>query len=111
MLDAHHARRCRHRAGLTPLVYAAHALLSFLPRRERPRPTERPNSPPLGAPGAMDLRPTDPRTIGVHQILGRLGSDSHGVLFLAGTPSGELVTIKQLHSPAENDRTSPDFTS
>lgn len=100
MLDAHHARRWRHRAGLIPLVYAARALLSFLPSRERPRPTERPDSPPLGAPGAMDLQPTDPRAIGVHQVLGRLGSDSHGVLFLAVTPSSELVTIKQLHSPS-----------
>jgi hypothetical protein len=100
--DTQHHHHSRHRADPTPLKYVTRTLLSLLPGRERPRSTERPAS-PLGVFASKELQHTDPRAIGVHQVLARLGCDRHGVEFLAATPSGELVTIKQLHSPGEND--------
>jgi serine/threonine protein kinase len=50
-----------------------------------------------------DLRPTDPQTIGVYRLLGRLGSGSQGVVFLAEAPSGARVAIKQLLSSGEDN--------
>jgi serine/threonine protein kinase len=47
-------------------------------------------------PGMNDVQPADPSTIGEYRVLNRLGSGSQGVVYLAATPSGERVAIKQL---------------
>jgi predicted Ser/Thr protein kinase len=46
---------------------------------------------------AGDLRDDDPREVGGHRILARLGSGASGVVFLAESPDGGQVAIKVLH--------------
>jgi len=46
---------------------------------------------------AGDLRDDDPREVGGHRILARLGSGASGVVFLAEAPDGGQVAIKVLH--------------
>jgi len=88
----------RHRADSTPPRPGNQApeLLSLPRHRERPLPGERHTPPPWRVPGMMDLHPTDPRNIGHYQVLGRLGSGSQGVVYLAVTPPGDQVAIKRL---------------
>jgi len=54
--------------------------------------------------GRAGLRSTDPRTIGVYRVLGRLGSGNQGVVYLAEAPSGARVAIKQLLSEGEDEQ-------
>lgn len=44
-----------------------------------------------------ELREGDPREVGGHRIIGRLGSGASGVVLLAETPDGERVAVKVLH--------------
>lgn len=44
-----------------------------------------------------ELRGGDPREVGGHRIIGRLGSGASGVVLLAETPGGERVAVKVLH--------------
>src|SRR5690348_12480511 len=48
------------------------------------------------------LRSTDPRRLGGHSLLGRLGSGGMGVVYLAEGPSG-LVAIKVVRDELSND--------
>jgi serine/threonine protein kinase len=56
-----------------------------------------------GSTGVADLQLADPRTIGVYRLLGRLGSGSQGVVYLAEAPSGARVAIKRLLSSGEDN--------
>jgi serine/threonine protein kinase len=56
-----------------------------------------------------DLQPSDPRSLGDYLMLGRLGAGSQGVVYLAATPSGHRVAIKQLILGTENERNRRQF--
>lgn len=100
----------RHRADPTPLGYGnrARALLDLLRGHERPRLIERP-APMPRVPGMRDLQPADPHTIGEYQVLGRLGSGSQGVVYLATTRSGDRVAIKRLNCEMGNEQAHQQF--
>ncbi|MFG2003724.1 serine/threonine-protein kinase [Spirillospora sp. NPDC048911] len=56
------------------------------------------------APAALPLQPGDPRRLGAHRLLGRLGEGGQGVVFLGRSEvTGEHVAVKLFHVPAEND--------
>jgi len=46
--------------------------------------------------GMLALRDTDPRQVGVYQLLGRLGEGGQGVVFLAVGPTGSRAAVKLL---------------
>ncbi|MEU7580706.1 protein kinase [Streptomyces sp. NPDC041068] len=50
-------------------------------------------APPSGSP----LLPSDPRTIGGHRVVGRLGAGGMGQVYLARSPGGRLVAVKTVH--------------
>ncbi|GLW63062.1 hypothetical protein Arub01_13060 [Actinomadura rubrobrunea] len=50
------------------------------------------------------LRPDDPRRIGGHRLLGRLGEDARGVVYLARAPEGEPVAVRLLRCAAAGQR-------
>src|SRR5712692_264511 len=47
-------------------------------------------------PEMLALRATDPREVGVYQLLGRLGEGGQGVVFLAVGPAGSQAAVKLL---------------
>ncbi|MFF4988141.1 serine/threonine-protein kinase [Streptosporangium saharense] len=49
-------------------------------------------------PDAGPLRADDPRRIGVHELLGVLGSGGQGTVYLGRDPSGRRVAVKVLHT-------------
>ncbi|MER7208257.1 serine/threonine-protein kinase [Streptosporangium sp. NPDC000239] len=49
-------------------------------------------------PDAGPLKATDPRRIGVHNLLGVLGSGGQGTVYLGRGPSGQQVAVKVLHA-------------
>ncbi|GLZ14145.1 serine/threonine protein kinase [Actinomadura sp. NBRC 104425] len=52
------------------------------------------------------LRAGDPRRIGGHRLLGRLGAGGMGQVFLGRSPGGTLVAVKLVHAHLAED---PDF--
>lgn len=55
------------------------------------------------------LTADDPRSLGVYELLGRLGEGAQGVVYLGRSPQGEQVAIKLLHpglasEPQSRDR-------
>ncbi|GHC92137.1 hypothetical protein GCM10007079_40420 [Nocardiopsis terrae] len=52
------------------------------------------------------LNPLDPRVLGGHVLLGRIGSGGMGAVFLARTPRGALVAVKVVKPGYASD---PDF--
>ena len=60
-------------------------------------------------PEVVGLRPSDPVRIAQYRVLGRLGAGGQGVVYLAETPSGERVAVKQLLAGGLDDAaTTPD---
>ncbi|TDC70952.1 serine/threonine-protein kinase [Actinomadura sp. GC306] len=52
------------------------------------------------------LRPGDPRRVGGHRLLGRLGAGGMGMVYLGRSPGGMLVAVKVVHPHLVED---PDF--
>jgi serine/threonine protein kinase len=60
-------------------------------------------------PDMTDLRPGDPEEIAGYRVLSRLGAGGQGVVYLADSPSGERVAIKQLRTGLEDPRVRQQF--
>jgi serine/threonine protein kinase len=56
-------------------------------------------------PGVRPPLPGDPESIGPYPVLGRLGAGGMGVVYLARSPSGELVAVKTLRAADPEART------
>jgi hypothetical protein len=54
-------------------------------------------------PDGHPLLPDDPAELGGHQLVGRLGEGSQGVVYLGLSPEGEHVAIKLLHARMAED--------
>lgn len=50
-----------------------------------------------GSQYAERLRPADPRRIGQYRLMGRLGSGSMGIVYLAQAMDGRSVAVKAIH--------------
>jgi serine/threonine protein kinase len=60
-------------------------------------------------PDMTDLLPGDPKEIAGYRVLSRLGAGGQGVVYLADSPSGERVAIKQLRAGLEDPRIRQQF--
>lgn len=49
------------------------------------------------------LTADDPRSLGVYELLGRLGEGAQGIVYLGRSPAGEQVAIKLLHASLAAD--------
>src|SRR5688500_4826273 len=56
-------------------------------------------------PATSPLVPGDPSEVDGYRVVGRLGEGGQGVVFLATSPTGERVAIKQLRAGLVNDGT------
>ncbi|RAY11606.1 serine/threonine protein kinase [Actinomadura craniellae] len=54
-------------------------------------------------PEAAPLEPTDPRSLGQFEVLGRLGAGGQGAVYLGRDRQGEYVAIKLLHAQMATD--------
>jgi serine/threonine protein kinase len=51
------------------------------------------------------LRPSDPRGLGAHRIVGRIGRGGMGTVYLAEGPSGERAAVKVINPELADDET------